>query len=38
MKNNNIKIVSFPRMTGDGYYEASILDPDGNIIEITAEK
>lgn len=24
-----------PRITGDGYYESTILDPDGNIIEIT---
>jgi lactoylglutathione lyase len=24
-----------PRMTGDGYYESVILDPDGNRIEIT---
>lgn len=24
-----------PRKTGDGYYESSVLDPDGNIIEIT---
>lgn len=24
-----------PRLTGDGYYECSILDPDGNRIEIS---
>lgn len=24
-----------PRMTGDGYYESVVLDPDGNRIEIT---
>ncbi|MCH4886852.1 glyoxalase/bleomycin resistance/extradiol dioxygenase family protein [Acidaminobacter sp. JC074] len=24
-----------PRTTGDGYYESTIKDPDGNIIEIT---
>jgi lactoylglutathione lyase len=24
-----------PRWTGDGYYESTILDPDGNRIEIT---
>jgi lactoylglutathione lyase len=24
-----------PRQTGDGYYESTVLDPDGNIIEIT---
>ena len=26
---------SDPRYTGDGFYESAILDPDGNIIEIT---
>ncbi|MGL4676321.1 MAG: VOC family protein [Brevinema sp.] len=25
-----------PRITGDGYYESVVLDPDGNQIEITA--
>lgn len=25
-----------PRHTGDGYYEAVLRDPDGNLIEITA--
>lgn len=29
-------INSAPRTTGDGFYEASILDPDGNIVEIIA--
>lgn len=24
-----------PRTTGDGYYESVILDPDGNLVEIT---
>lgn len=24
-----------PRVTGDGYYESVILDPDGNMVEIT---
>ncbi len=24
-----------PRVTGDGYYESALLDPDGNLIEIT---
>lgn len=28
-------IAGLPRMTGDGYYESVILDPDGNRIEIT---
>ncbi len=25
-----------PRLTGDGYYEAVVLDPDGNRLEITS--
>ncbi|MBY5091245.1 VOC family protein [Citrobacter freundii] len=29
-------LVSGPRTTGDGYYEAVIKDPDGNLIEIVA--
>lgn len=29
-------IVSPPRVTGDGYYEAVVQDPEGNAIEITA--
>jgi len=28
------KIISNPRITGDGYYESIISDPEGNIIEI----
>lgn len=30
-------LVSAGRMTGDGYYEAIIRDPDGNLIEIVGE-
>lgn len=29
-------VVSGPRTTGDGYYEACVLDPDGNRVEICA--
>lgn len=29
------RIVSEPRITGDGYYESCIMDPDGNRVEIT---
>ncbi|MGH2592464.1 MAG: VOC family protein [Anaerolineae bacterium] len=29
------RVVDGPRYTGDGYYESSVLDPDGNPIEIT---
>ena len=31
-----VAVASPPRTTGDGYYEAVILDPEGNRIEITA--
>lgn len=30
------RLVSGPRRTGDGYYEAVLRDPDGNLIEIVA--
>lgn len=30
--------VSGPRVTGDGYYESCVLDPDGNRVEITCGK
>jgi lactoylglutathione lyase len=30
------KHVDGPRTTGDGYYEAVIEDPEGNLVEITA--
>lgn len=36
LTNDGYKITSNPRTTGDGYYEACVLDPDGNQIEITA--
>ena len=28
-------IAGAPRWTGDGYYESVVLDPDGNVIELT---
>jgi lactoylglutathione lyase len=31
-----VVIAGEPRLTGDGYYEAIILDPDGNSIELVA--
>lgn len=33
---NGFHIVDGPRRTGDGYYEAVVLDPEGNRIELTA--
>lgn len=29
-------VTSGPRVTGDGYYESCVLDPDGNTVEIVA--
>ena len=29
------KVTGEPRTTGDGYYESVILDPEGNLVEIT---
>ncbi len=29
------RVLDNPRYTGDGYYEASALDPDGNRLELT---
>lgn len=34
LKNDGFKIVSYPRTTGDGYYESCILDLEDNLIEI----
>ncbi len=31
------KILSGPRVTGDGYYEFETLDPDNNRLEVTAK-
>ncbi|AVY96471.1 glyoxalase/bleomycin resistance/extradiol dioxygenase family protein [Lelliottia sp. F153] len=33
----NSTLLSAPRMTGDGFYEAVIADPDGNRIELVGE-
>jgi lactoylglutathione lyase len=30
-----LTILRGPRLTGDGYYEFEMLDPDGNRIEVT---
>ena len=34
-RNDGFEIVGEPRMTGDGFYESIISDPEGNHIEIT---
>ncbi|HET7001268.1 MAG TPA: VOC family protein [Puia sp.] len=36
LRNDNFIIFSEPRTTGDGYYEAVVLDPEGNYLEISA--
>jgi len=34
---NGVIVSGYPRITGDGYYESVILDPDKNQIEIVAK-
>ena len=38
LKNDGVPVLDGPRRTGDGYYEAVVLDPDNNRIEICAER
>ena len=35
LRTDNYIIESEPRVTGDGYYESVVLDPEGNYLEIT---
>jgi lactoylglutathione lyase len=35
LRSDGYQVIGGPRTTGDGYYESTILDPDGNRIEIT---
>lgn len=35
LRNDGYRVIDGPRDTGDGYYESTILDPDGNRVEIT---
>ena len=35
LQEDGYPLLDGPRLTGDGYYESSFLDPDGNRIEIT---
>ncbi len=35
LRKDGYEIVGEPRITGDGYYESVVLDPEGNRIEIT---
>jgi lactoylglutathione lyase len=36
MEAAGVHVVSGPRLTGDGYYEALVIDTEGNLIEITS--
>lgn len=35
LRTDGYTIYGEPRTTGDGYYESIVLDPDGNLVEIT---
>ncbi len=35
LKDDGLEIAGEPHRTGDGYFEASVYDPDGNLVEIT---
>jgi lactoylglutathione lyase len=35
LQRDGFALVGQPRTTGDGYYESVVLDPEGNILEIT---
>ena len=35
LRDDGYKVLSEPRTTGDGYFESVVLDPDGNIVELT---
>lgn len=38
LRNDGYTVVGEPRLTGDGYYEAAVSDPDGNYVEISAKR
>jgi len=35
LRQKGVAVKSEPRRTGDGYYESVVVDPDGNLIELT---
>jgi len=35
LKSAEVKHLDGPRWTGDGYYESTFLDPEGNRLELT---
>lgn len=36
LRKDGYRVVSEPRVTGDGFYESVVADPDGNLVEIVA--
>lgn len=37
LERDGYTVVSRPRITGDGYYESAVLDPENNIIELLSK-
>lgn len=37
LRTDGYTIESEPRVTGDGYFESCVKDPDGNLVELTIE-
>jgi lactoylglutathione lyase len=35
LRQDGFEVLDGPRLTGDGYYESVVLDPDGNRVEVT---
>lgn len=35
IRSNGFKVIGEPRVSGNGYYESIIADPEGNLVEIT---
>lgn len=38
LRSDGIRVKSGPRTTGDGYYESCVIDPDGNQVELVADR
>lgn len=36
LQESGVPLLNGPRMTGDGYYESVLTDPEGNLIELVA--
>jgi lactoylglutathione lyase len=34
LREDGFKVIGEPRVTGDGYYESIVLDPEGNRLEL----